>query len=651
MIARKKRILIIVISIVTTILVITGGVFAYLYFGTDLLRSSDELFYKYAMQNADMIKIIDKNWLDSYTQKIENASYTNEGQITFKEKNNLLSKEVAEQNEVSNEGTTQNVQNTETTENTSQIEENALTKFINNTKITFSGKSDLKNEKASQNIKVWYKKQDTQNQEKNENNIQTTIDNMQTSTELEDTNSNYDEKFDMNVVKTGETYGWKSDEVVNLYVAVENNQIKELVEKLGIKDLKNVANKIEFVDYNAIINIQEEKKQELQQRYMSVLKTNISKSRFSKQKKISTEIDGQNTQVNAYALELSESELANIKVKLLEALKDDDYTLSLIQKVKLKDDDYKITIKEKIQEMIDDIKREQSTQDIALKIIVYESERNLVKTEIIQTSKKIAIENKNSGDTQRISITQEETNKGDIVNKYEIIRNSSENENSIELNTKTTENERETSIINIKLINEGNLNNSDNLKTTLNVNTTIENVVRNITYWNEKNFTNEVIIDELNTSNCVVLNKGTIEYNRNVVVEPIKGRLLEVYQQKVESVGLNFQELTELIDEQIQKAKDQFNRDEFEKQVQRALNFVKQDVIIDEELKKEIQAAGTDQKKIEYAKGNRLAKRLNEFGINARIDAETNKVLIDSGYNYDYTYTIDYNKYYIKRAE
>ena len=50
MMGRKKRILIIVLSIITVLILIIGGVLIYLNVATDAFKSPDELFYKYLYQ-------------------------------------------------------------------------------------------------------------------------------------------------------------------------------------------------------------------------------------------------------------------------------------------------------------------------------------------------------------------------------------------------------------------------------------------------------------------------------------------------------------------------------------------------------------------------------------------------------------------------
>lgn len=677
MIARKKRLLIIISSIVGAILIIVGGILGYLYFATDLLRSNDELFYKYAMQNSKILEVIDKNWLDTYTQKIENTPYINEGEIVFlqqemlQEENELQNEEeqvtegqsVEEQENGSETNQVQDIE--QSVENNTQNEANSLLNtLINNTKIEISGKNDLKNQKVNQTIRVLYKEQNSQNienpnmeqnQEAQENQgtnqtaEQTEQEDNQTEGQVQEEENDYTEKFNVSMIRTNNTYGLKSDEVVNKYVAVKNENLKELMNKLGENNLENIDNAIEKVDYNSILAMSEEKKEQLKQRYMTIFDTQISKKRYQKEKKVETQVFDQNILTNTYQLELTQTEFANLKVKLLEALKEDEDTLQLIKDITQKDENYITKMKEEIQDSIDEIKRQKTTDEVEVKFVVYENNMNLVKTEIIFSNRKITIEYPIQSGVQQVKINDETTGEGTIIEQYLLSKVSEEANHSLTIEYSVTENGREATKIDINLISEGSINDSS-MKSTIDIDSVIENVQRKITYTDNKEFTNEISLEELNSDNCVILNDATIEYNRSLM-EAIKQRLQVVFREKITSIGMNADELLKEIEEATQFVKDQFNRDEFEKQVQRALSFVKQDVITDEELRKELQEAGTDQTKIEEVKGKRLVKRLNEFGLKASLDPATNKVLIDSGYNYNYKYTIDYNKYYIKRQE
>ena len=79
---KKKKTLLIVIIILIVLLVLAGGAFAYIYFGTDLLKTDKELFAKYFMQMGDEEKgIFPKNFVD-YVDKRELNAYTTNGSFS-----------------------------------------------------------------------------------------------------------------------------------------------------------------------------------------------------------------------------------------------------------------------------------------------------------------------------------------------------------------------------------------------------------------------------------------------------------------------------------------------------------------------------------------------------------------------------------------
>ena len=82
MMGRKKRILIIVLSIIVVLALIIGGVLAYLNYATDMFKSDEELFYKYAYQNASIFSVVDTNLLDRYYQKLNNNKYQDTAEIS-----------------------------------------------------------------------------------------------------------------------------------------------------------------------------------------------------------------------------------------------------------------------------------------------------------------------------------------------------------------------------------------------------------------------------------------------------------------------------------------------------------------------------------------------------------------------------------------
>ena len=78
----KKKGLIITIIVLVVLLVLAGGAFAYIYFGTDLLLSERQGFEKYAIQLVvGENKFISSN-LENYYNRKETTPYTTDGSIS-----------------------------------------------------------------------------------------------------------------------------------------------------------------------------------------------------------------------------------------------------------------------------------------------------------------------------------------------------------------------------------------------------------------------------------------------------------------------------------------------------------------------------------------------------------------------------------------
>lgn len=599
MIAKKKRILITILIVVITILLLGGGTLLYFYITTDILKSEDTLFYKYAMENGKLFDILDVDYLKAYKQKIENTPYKNNTEITFSEQSNDENKD------------------------------NPLTKLTNNIKIQVQGEADFANGKSHQQIKTLY--------------------NVPIQEENKEPTQEYKEMFKVEYVKTQDVYGLISDEVVNKYVSIENNNLPDLINRLGIQEIEAIPEKIDLEKTFAIINLTEQQKLDLTNKYMAVLNREIQKRNYSSEKEVVTKVNGQEVLTNTYTLTLSESQLANVQIKLLEQLNQDQETLKLICAAIQRNETYITSIREKIQEKIEDLKREETTDDFALQIIVYEKERKLVKTEILKPKRTIVIVNNETAERQDITINDETQDVEKITNIWQISRIKAENANTLRVNFSSKENEKEVSKIIIQLKNEGNLQ-SNNLQTTFDFGINVKNDIRTIKYVDKKEFVDNIEVMELNNSNSVKLNSMTIEENKNLL-QAIKIRLEDLYTSKTTSLGLDPVVLKKNIKDLTNVVKDQFNKDEFEKQVQRALNLVKLDIQTDKEIKQQLELAQGDTNKINEIKGNDVVKRLIEFGIKASLETTTNKILIDSGYDYRYTYIIDYENYTITKAD
>ena len=130
----KKKGLIVAIIVLVVLLVLAGGAFAYIYFGTDLLLSERQGFEKYAIQLVEgKNKFISSN-VENYLNKKENTPYTTNGTITV---------DIMPIGEVAT--------NSEGTQNLTEV-----LNYSNNTAISFDGKVDNANRKFEQNISINY---------------------------------------------------------------------------------------------------------------------------------------------------------------------------------------------------------------------------------------------------------------------------------------------------------------------------------------------------------------------------------------------------------------------------------------------------------------------------------------------------------------
>ena len=185
----KKKTLLTVIIVLFVLLILAGGAFAYIYYGTDLLKTNKELFSKYIVQMGDAENGIFPAVFEEYVNKRESSPYTNNGSFTVN--TDVLA-------DISTDQTAQQMA--------------ILVNYGNNTNITFSGKVDNTNNKVAQDIAINYS----------------------------DTVS-----LPFKYKQVGDVYGIQSDILSPNYISVENNNLQALFQKLGVTDVTTLPNKIE----------------------------------------------------------------------------------------------------------------------------------------------------------------------------------------------------------------------------------------------------------------------------------------------------------------------------------------------------------------------------------------------------------------------
>lgn len=231
-----------IVAIIAIVVVIIAIVAGVmLYLTTDLFKGNDQLFFKYLLKNNEMIEQFAENNTKTLVEDIKQDKYTTNSEITF----NLES-------------------------NDTKIANQAIP--ASNFSVKTKAIADPKNSRASSETTLKFLDKDL---------------------------------FTLKYLKNDDLYALKSDEVVNKYLAFENNNLKEFMEKLGVTDTSAIPNKIEPINLEELLFINEQDKKEILEKYMQVINVQIPKEKYKSEKNVTTTVNDKSVTANAYSLELA----------------------------------------------------------------------------------------------------------------------------------------------------------------------------------------------------------------------------------------------------------------------------------------------------------------------------------------------------------
>jgi len=186
------------------------------------------------------------------------------------------------------------------------------------------------------------------------------------------------------------------------YIALEDSNLAELLEKIGYKNdiLKNMP--IEIIEDIKTLKLTEEEKTSIKNKYSNIIAKDIPKDYFSEEIDKTISINGNQISANTYILKIPKEQLNNIYISILEELKQDEIVLNKIEKIQEILNKYEITqesdvedLKESFAKKLDEyIKTIQETnigQDVVT-ISVYENDKKTVKTVIDSSAYEVNIE-------------------------------------------------------------------------------------------------------------------------------------------------------------------------------------------------------------------------------------------------------------------
>ena len=395
MIPRKKRRLILIVSIVLVILIMLTA-FLLVYINTDMFKSNKTLFMKYLGQNVENMEEMYKQigQKNDYENSLEQNKYTVNTQINVNNTENL--------------GTTE--------ENTDNI--------INQLNIVIEGQVDIANQYNYQHMNLY---------------------------------NGEESILGLEYIQDSNTYGIRFSDLFQQFLLVDNNNLQDLFNKLGYSDeeTSNIPNQIDLDQLSlSQLEISSEEKEELSNRYTEIIENNLNDKNFSKAQNQTIEIDGKSVQVNAYSVTLTKEQLNNLYLDILEQLKSDEIILgkldtlqTTIQEINqlLQNSDnttnntenLRDTFTSEIDDMITKINQSNIGQDETT-ITIYENMKNTVRTSIKTPEYEINLDFLTTNGKNFVQYS-ENNNSSNTTRTIAL----SKNDNDIELTINTLEGEEE----------------------------------------------------------------------------------------------------------------------------------------------------------------------------------------------------------------
>lgn len=218
------------------------------------------------------------------------------------------------------------------------------------------------------------------------------------------------------IIKDENYYILNSSVLDSKYIGFENTNLKELASKLGITNTKYIPNKIKSINYSELFSIEEYEKKHIMKQYIPICRKFVKNKSYNIEKKV--QIDDNQNKVDAYKLSLTEKQINELLVEVLDVLYEDNVTLDFIsKKIKIINNESEFCdiskLKDKIKEISNNIRQKQTKDETVISIIIYKKEKNVIKTElIIEDNRTISVEcvdNEN-----KIIIKQYDVNNGNV---------------------------------------------------------------------------------------------------------------------------------------------------------------------------------------------------------------------------------------------
>lgn len=442
-----------------------------LFFVTDMFKSPQQLFYKYLPQNSQIVEVLSSDLSMIHAQKKAQNSYTTTGEITL-------------------------TYETDNEDNQSETE-NAVELF----KIITEGKKD------SQNQKQYHKMALTKNNQ---------------------------ELLELKYLRNQDLYALSSNQIVTKYVAVENNNLKELATKLGYQNVDQIPDKIEGINTTNFLQIPETEKNTILKNYGTLIAKNIPKNKFSKASNVDIAVDGENYKTKQYTLTLTTEEIKEIGIQVLEYLQTDTQTLTMLlnqyQTIASNDELTTTTLIKNIQTLEENLKQAQIENE-TIQISLCIAGDKLVTTQIKAQDEKVDIQYVNGARENKV-IIQSDFNMVGEYNWIELKKTEDTDQYTLSVTVTNTSNTKDG--ITLQMSKVGN-SSSSTIRTLDILTIKTEGDTYTFKYSDNVAIENEVTIDNLTAENAITINSYSQEELQQLL-SAIVERTTQVVQETITKV-------------------------------------------------------------------------------------------------------------------
>lgn len=333
-----------------------------------------------------------------------------------------------------------------------------------------------------------------------------------------DMKQNDEKKLTIDYLRNEDLYGLRFEDVIKQYIVLENNNLKEFAQKLGIENTDNMPNKLEIQD--KVVMGEEEQKaiEQILTKYMNIAIEQIPNENYSKLKKENITLDDKELSADGYQLTINGDLLKEILINVLNSMKEDEEVYNLLSK--LSETEFKLeNYKETIQSSIDAISQENSKINISLK--VYKQGKKTIKlVGIIESEEEsgkieLSVEKLQDKYDFLLDITSDDSKTNIIFNLNKNI--DVQEKEDILCSILINQDNEEVANATIEILREGKLD-SQNIKNSfkIDINFSAEDMNINIAYDNTKNFGENIETEKFKEEDYAIINQFDAEQISNL---------------------------------------------------------------------------------------------------------------------------------------